>query len=79
MVHGHRALVALVLICAVAGRAGQVNADAISDQKKVLGVKPSDIEKCTIFTKSDAEGVFHAPVVHVETDTDKTALRNRGR
>ena len=73
--HAHRALVALVLISAVAGNAGQVNADTISDAKKLnmkaLGVKPSDFGTCTIFTKSDAERVFHAPVVHVETEMDK--------
>ena len=73
MFHVRRALVALVLVSAVAGHAGQVKADAISDEKKVLGVKPSDFETCTIFTKTDAERVFHAPVVHVETDMDKTA------
>ena len=75
MSHARRALVALVLIAAVAGQAGLVKADTISDAKKLtgkaLGVKPSDFGTCTIFTKSDAERVFHAPVVHLETDMAK--------
>ncbi len=79
MSHSNRAFVALVLISAVAsavaGHAGEANADTISDAKKLnmkaLGVKPSDFGTCTIFTKSDAERVFHAPVVHVETEMAK--------
>ncbi len=73
MFHALRALAALVLISAVAGHAGPVNADAMSDQKKAfkatgvnpLGAKPSE---CTIFTRSDAERVFHAPVVYFDSD-----------
>jgi hypothetical protein len=75
MSHAHRALVALVLISAVAGHAGQAKADAISDQKKAFeqhGIK-IEFEKCTIFTKSDAERVLGGPVVHTETEADKTA------
>lgn len=76
MSHVQRTLIALVLVAAVAGHASQVKADAISDQKKAykaLGVKiQPQTEKCTIFTKSDAERVFGAPVVHVETEMDKT-------
>ncbi len=75
MFHVHRVLVALALMSAVAGDAALVNADTISDAKKlnskVLGVKPSDFGTCTIFTKSDAERVFQAPVVHVETEMAK--------
>lgn len=76
MSHVHRAFIALVLFAGVAGHAGQVRADAISDQKKAykaLGVKiQPGTEKCTIFTKSDAEHVFGTPVVHVETEMNKT-------
>ena len=75
MSHVQRTLIALVLVVGVAGHAAQVKADAISDQKKAykaLGVKIPQGDKCTIFTKSDAERVFRAPVVHVETEMAKT-------
>ncbi len=61
MSHAQRALIALVLVAGVTGQASQVKAGAISDQKT-----------CTIFTKSDAERVFRAPVVHVESEMSKT-------
>ncbi len=35
MSHAHHALVALILITAFAGHAGQINADTISDAKKL--------------------------------------------
>ena len=70
-----RALTALVFVAGVTGHAGPANADAISDQKKAykaMGIKVQPFnDKCTIFTKSDAERVLHAPVVHVETEMDK--------
>lgn len=76
MSHVQRALIALVLVAGVAGHADQVKADAMADQKKAFkaaGIKiPSNSEQCTIFTKNDAERVFRAPVVHVETELDKT-------
>ena len=76
MISVQRALVALVLVAGVAGHAAQVNADAMSDQKKAFkaaGIKLAPNSKtCTIFTKSDAERVFRQPVVHVETEYDKT-------
>jgi hypothetical protein len=70
-----RTLIALALVAGVAGHASSAKADAISDQKKVfktMGVMP-EFEKCTIFTKSDAERVLGGPVVHTETEADKTA------
>jgi hypothetical protein len=76
MSHVQRTLIALVLVAGVAGHASQVNADAIADQKKVykvMGVNMQVDEKCTIFTKSDAERVFHAPVVHIDSEVDKNA------
>jgi hypothetical protein len=77
MSHVQRALIALVLVAGVAGHAGQVKADAISDQKKVYKALGAEIqpetEKCTIFTKSDAERVLGGPVVHLETDMVKSA------
>lgn len=67
MSFAQRALIAsvLVLVAGVAGHASQVKADAIAE------VQPG-AEKCTIFTKSDAERVFRAPVVHVESEMSKT-------
>lgn len=32
-----------------------------------------EFEKCSIFTKSDAERILGGPVVHTETEADKTA------
>ncbi len=76
MSHVQRAFIALVLVAGVAGHASQVKADAMSDQKKVYKALGGKTEigpgKCTIFTKSDAERFFKAPVVHVETEMDKT-------
>lgn len=76
MSHIQRTLIALVLVAGVAGQATQVKADAIADQKKAFKAAGYNLqpktEKCTIFTKSDAERVFRAPVVHVETEMDKT-------
>jgi hypothetical protein len=66
----------IVLAAGVAGHASQVKADAISDQENVAKALVAGLQigpdKCTIFTKSDAERVFRAPVVHVETEADKT-------
>jgi hypothetical protein len=76
MLNVQRALVALILVAGVTGHAAEVKADAMSDQKKALkaaGIKIQPVtQKCTIFTKSDAERVFRQPVVHVETELDKT-------
>ncbi len=73
--HVQRTLIALVLVAGVASHASQAKADAISDQKKAFeqhGIKIK-FEKCTIFTKSDAERVLGGPAVHTETEADKTA------
>jgi hypothetical protein len=64
MSNAHRFLVALILLSPVAGHAGLANADAISDQKTT--------NKCTFFTKADAERALHGPVVYVPAEIDPT-------
>ena len=75
MSHVQRALIALVLAAGVAGHASQVKADAISDQKKVyekLGMKFAKTNKCTFFTKADAERALRGPVVFLPNEVDPT-------
>ncbi len=67
------ALVALVLVAGVLGSTSQVQADAISDQKQVfakLGMKFEKTNKCTFFTKADAERALHGPVVYLPSEVD---------
>ena len=73
--HARQALTALVLGLGVAGHAGPVRADAVSDQKKVfqerLGVKfDKKSNKCTLFTQADAERALHGPVVFLPNEVD---------
>lgn len=76
MSHVQRTLIALVLGAGLAAHASQAKADAIADQKKVyttMGVNMQVDAKCTIFTKSDAERFFHAPVVHLDSEVEKNS------
>ena len=57
--HARRAFGALVLVASVAALTGTARADQKSN-------------KCTVFTKADAERALHGPVVYVPSEIDPT-------